>query len=446
MKRIITIFTMLLLFVLPFEVGAKEFPKLTDVPLDKVFTVTFSDSVDINTINRNYINIYEASTNKPLFNLDFSVSEDGKKVFISNKDLYAPDTEYNLEIRNPKSAKGVVLDEITTLKFKTKSSSLPTNSEMKVHYIDVGQGDSSLIQFEDGKTVLIDGGPLGSGEKVVAYLKSLGVNHLDYVIATHPDADHIGGLIDVVNSFTIGTFLDSGKLHTSQTYENLLLAIEKKNVNFKIPEIGEILFHNQVVDSYLQVLYVDSKANDNNDASIVLKAGLGEINFLFMADASKSLEELLVAGYDTMNAQILKAGHHGSDTSSSLKFLQAAKPEAIILSYGKDNAFGHPHQAVLNNINTVNANAYSTSESGNIIATTDGKTYSISAIPMELPPEVTEPKPGDPGSGSYVIPGAPTDFSNCTEMRNYYPNGVKIGHPAYASKHDRDSDGWACER
>lgn len=249
--------------------------------------------------------------------------------------------------------------------------------EMAVHFIDVGQGDSIFIEAPNGKTMLIDGGVKGAGKEVVAYLKAQGVNRLDYVVATHPDADHIGGLISVLNSISIKEFIDSGKVHTSQTYEEMLNLIQAKNIKFTIPEAGDEI---QLEDNLIvEVLAADESASDNNDASIVLRAEYQNISFLLMGDADHGVEqELLQKGTD-VQATILKAGHHGSNTSSSPRFVEAVSPLATILSYGQDNKYGHPHAEVIDILQNVNSEIYSTAEAGTIVITTDGVTYDIDA-------------------------------------------------------------------
>ncbi|MER2079425.1 MBL fold metallo-hydrolase [Psychrobacillus psychrotolerans] len=323
--------------------------------------------------------------------------------------------------------------------------------DMKVHFIDVGQGDSILIQSPNGKTMLIDGGTKSDGDTIVAYLKSLKVSKLDYVVATHPDADHIGGLIDVVNSFTIVQFINSGKVHTTQTYEELLSIVLAKNIKYSEPKTGDSIPLDSAIK--LQVLHVDASADDNNDASIVLKATYNNISFLLTGDAAADIESKIMAKYD-VKATVLKAGHHGSNTSSSARFINAVKPTTTILSYGKDNSYGHPHAEVVANLKNVSSKIYSTATSGNIVVITNGTTHSVSAKPFtDNSTGVVTPKPIPVPvkkpvveSGLEVIPGAPNTFKNCTAMREYYPNGVKNGHPAYASKHDRDKDNWACDR
>lgn len=322
--------------------------------------------------------------------------------------------------------------------------------DMKVHFIDVGQGDSIFIQSPNGKTMLIDGGTKSDGDTVVAYLKSLKVSKLDYIVATHPDADHIGGLIDVVNNFTVGQFINSGKVHTTQTYEELLSIVFAKNIDYSEPKTGDSIGLDSALR--LQVLHVDASAADNNDASIVLKATYNKVSFLLTGDADTDIESKIMAKYD-VKATVLKAGHHGSNTSSSAKFISAVKPATTILSYGKDNSYGHPHKEVVTRLQNVGSNIYSTAVSGNVVVSTNGLTHSVSAKPWvgegtgavtPAPKPITQ-KP-DLASGLYVIPGAPTSYANCTAMRVYYPDGVKKGHIAYAATHDRDNDNWACEK
>lgn len=339
-------------------------------------------------------------------------------------------------------------------------------ANMLVHFIDVGQGDSIFIQAPNGQNMLIDGGTKAYGDDIVAYLKSLNVSKVDYIVATHPDADHIGGLIDVIDSFKIGEFINSGKEHTTQTYEDLLTAVLNKNIQYTEPKVGDTIALDS--DLKVQVLAVNAQSEDNNDASIVLKATYNKVSFLLTADASTEIEEAIAAKYD-VTATILKAGHHGSSTSSSLAFLQKVNPSDVILSYGQDNSYGHPHDEVMASLKQIGAKAYSTAQDGTIVVTTNGQAYSIDAkvftAPITVPskpvievkptpkpepaPIVITPTPkptGDINSGTYVIPGAPTSFKNCAAMREYYPHGVSSSHPAYADARDGDKDGWACEK
>ena len=317
-----------------------------------------------------------------------------------------------------------------------------TVSKLNVHFLDVGQGDSIFIQAPNGKTMLIDAGTKEYGSTVVAYLKAKNVKKLDYVVATHPDADHIGGLAAVLESFTVGEFINSGKSHTTVTYEKLLEMVLNKNIRYIEPKVGDLIAFNS--NMKFQVLAVNALAGETNDASLVLKLTYQNMSFLLMGDADAAIEEQIGKKYD-ISATILKAGHHGSSSSSSLGFLQKVNPQAVILSYEEGNSYGHPHKEVLANIKTIGTKAYATAQDGTIVVATNGQSYSISAKEFIVPNTTPKKPTGDVNSGTFVIPGAPTAFKNCTEMRVYYPSGVSSSHPAYATARDGDKDGWACE-
>ncbi|RDV30196.1 MBL fold metallo-hydrolase [Lysinibacillus capsici] len=256
---------------------------------------------------------------------------------------------------------------------KTEKIPVTAGHEMQVHFIDVGQGDSILIESPSGKTMLIDGGVKGAGQQIVSYLKELGINKLDIVVATHPDADHIGGLIPVLDNMTIEQFYDSGKVHTSQTFEEMLTRIDEKNIPYHVPKIGDDIELDKNVN--VEVLNANDQATDNNDASIVLKMTYGNVSFLLTGDAGVALEKEMLQ-YD-VKATVLKAGHHGSNTSSSEEFIQAVKPEVTILSYGEDNKYGHPHAEIVDRLQAIGSKIYATADLGTITVSTDGVNYTV---------------------------------------------------------------------
>jgi len=256
---------------------------------------------------------------------------------------------------------------------KTEKIPVTAGHEMQVHFINVGQGDSILIESPSGKTMLIDGGVKGAGQQIVSYLKELGINKLDIVVATHPDADHIGGLIPVLDNMTIEQFYDSGKVHTSQTFEEMLTRIDEKNIPYHVPKIGDDIEFDKDVN--VKVLNANDQATDNNDASIVLKMTYGNVSFLLTGDAGVALEKEMLQ-YD-VKATVLKAGHHGSNTSSSEEFIQAVKPEVTILSYGEDNKYGHPHAEIVDRLQAIGSKIYATADLGTITVSTDGVNYTV---------------------------------------------------------------------
>ena len=288
--------------------------------------------------------------------------------------------------------------------FKPKPA--PASKKMYAHFIDVGQGDSILLQTPNNKTMLIDGGTKAAGSKVVSFLKSKGITKLDYVVATHPDADHIGGLIEVLKNFKVTNFIDPGKTHTTQTYLELMKLVDTKGINYTIATTGSKI----TIDSSIgvQVLHANKNASDSNDASIVLKATYNKVSFLLMGDASTELESTIMAKYD-VKATVLKAGHHGSNTGSSAKFISKVNPASTILSYGKDNSYGHPHKEVVTRLKNVGSKIYSTANSGTITVMTNGTTHTVSA--KEWTGTGTGSSTGS-GSGSTTTPTTPTTSSN----------------------------------
>jgi beta-lactamase superfamily II metal-dependent hydrolase len=242
-----------------------------------------------------------------------------------------------------------------------------------VHFINVGQGDSIFVQTPNGKNMLIDGGNETAGDEVVSYLKDLGVETLDLVVATHPDSDHIGGLIQVLNEFDVNKVLDSGKEHTTETYLNYLAAIDQKQIPFEIAQEGSLIELDPEVK--IQVLNALHESDEINDSSIVLKLSMGDIDYLLTGDAGVEIEQEMMAEYN-VEAEILKVGHHGSDTSTSQEFIDVVNPETAILSYG-ENSYGHPSQDVIQRLLNHGADIFNTYEDGSILVVTDGESYEV---------------------------------------------------------------------
>ncbi|MFI8577884.1 S-layer homology domain-containing protein [Rossellomorea aquimaris] len=252
-----------------------------------------------------------------------------------------------------------------------------TYDQFSAHFIDVGQGDSTLLTLTNGKTILIDAGRQSAGEMVVSYLKQAGVDSIDLVVATHPDADHIGGLLDVLNDIPVKKVLDSGKAHTSQTYLDYLNLVDQKNIAFEVAKTGQSIDLDPNVQ--IKVLHAFENASDNNDASIVLRATNGCSSVLLMADADYGIEDEVVRNLDVQST-VLRTGHHGSNTSTSAAFVEAVDPSVAILSYG-ENSYGHPDSEVVQNLKNAGVDIYSTYESGDIVADFNGCNVSVEGSP-----------------------------------------------------------------
>lgn len=259
------------------------------------------------------------------------------------------------------------------------------SQNLTMSFIDVGQGDSILVILPNTKILLIDGGERQSSGKVLSTLQEHGLSYIDVIVATHPHTDHIGGLIDVINTVNVGQVLDSGQVHATQTFEDLLDAIYNKQIPLRSVSEGESINLDPTVkiDVLNPPASIPDGANNEaefNDNSVVLKLTYGNFSALLTGDMGERNEARLVFKNATiLDADVLKAGHHGSRTSSSLAFLNAVTPEVVIVSLGAGNSYGHPHQEALDRISASGAQyLLRTDIDGTITLTSDGVyNYSI---------------------------------------------------------------------
>ena len=250
----------------------------------------------------------------------------------------------------------------------------PTASqgELKVHFIDVGQGDSILIDLRETE-VLIDGG--GKSPGVVAYLNQYVDGTLEVVVATHPHADHIGGLIAVLDIFQVEQIWLNGDTSTSKTYQEFMSRVNNEGASIHEAQRGQSI---EVGGLTLSILHpVIPLFDDTNNNSIVMRFSYGNVDFLFTGDAEKEAEASILRAGLMVQAEILKVGHHCSKTSSSPQFLNTIKPQLAIYMAGKDNRYGHPHRETINALTQVGAQIYGTDINGTITVTTNGEVFSV---------------------------------------------------------------------
>lgn len=248
--------------------------------------------------------------------------------------------------------------------------------ELRVHFIDVGQGDCALVETNAGN-ILIDAGTSDSKDEIFEYIDSLGVTEFEYAIFTHPHSDHIGSASAVVDKYDFNNIMLPNAVSTTKMYEKLLTSIENENCNVILGEAGKSF---ELGGASIEIMAPSSSYDDEdlNNMSIVAKLTYGDVSFLFTGDAEKSSEkEILNSGYD-VSADILKVGHHGSYTSSSADFLQKVNPSVAVISAGKDNEYGHPHDETVEKLNNIGADMYVTYEVGSVIVSTDGTAFSVS--------------------------------------------------------------------
>lgn len=256
-----------------------------------------------------------------------------------------------------------------------------SGGDLTVHYIDVGQADCSLLEC-GGQTMLIDGGNAEDSSLVVSYLKNQGIGELDYVVCTHAHEDHVGGLSGALNTCTVGQVLAPVTEYDSKVFENFVKYTQAQDLEVTVPEVDSII---QLGEAQVTVLGPRQEYEETNDTSIVLRVDYGDTSFLFTGDMEKTAEEdLLNAGCD-LDVDVLKVGHHGSDTSSSYAFLREVMPEYAVISCGADNSYGHPHDEVMSRLYDARATVYRTDEQGTVLAVSDGRGIAFTTERDALP-------------------------------------------------------------
>ncbi len=251
---------------------------------------------------------------------------------------------------------------------------IPENSNFEVHFIDVGQADSALIEC-DGETMMIDGGNVADSNVVAAYLKKEDVTELNYVVCSHAHEDHVGGLSGALSVTKADNIYAPKTEANTKAYKNFKKKAEEQNVEIKHPNVGDEI---QLGSSTVEFLGpVDENGKDLNSTSIVLKITYGNTSFLFTGDAeSDEEEEILNSGAD-LKSTVLKVGHHGSRTSTSYPFLREVMPQYAVISVEKGNSYGHPNEETLSKLSDAGVEVYRTDESGDIVMTSDGNSINI---------------------------------------------------------------------
>ena len=254
------------------------------------------------------------------------------------------------------------------------------NLYLKVAFLDVGQGDAIYIETPDGHQMLIDG---GIDARVISKLSEVmpyGDRSIDVVLATHPDSDHIGGLPEVLDTYEISTFIDNGVLSDTKIYRNLEQKISKNKINKIIASRGMSIILDKEKNIHFDVLFPDRDVSkfDSNDGSIVGKLVYGNESFILTGDATIYTENLIKwnESDEVLKSQVLKLGHHGSHTSSSLPWLEKVNPEVAVISVNKNNKYGHPHKDILDRLSDLKIPYLTTSEKGTIVFKTDGEDIS----------------------------------------------------------------------
>lgn len=245
---------------------------------------------------------------------------------------------------------------------------------LTVTWLDVGQGDAAVIQC-GGQTMLIDGGKPEKSSYIYAWLQQHGLSYLDVIVATHVDADHIGGLSGALNYASVGTAYCPVTTGTTETFQSFVKYLAQRGKQITVPTAGETF---ALGGAQVQILGPLHSAEDSNDNSIVLKVSFGATSFLFTGDAERAEEQDLLNAGVNLQSTVLKVGHHGSDTSTSYPFLRAVAPQYAVISVGTGNSYGHPTEAVLSRLRDAGVTTFRTDLQGEITAVSDGQTVNFS--------------------------------------------------------------------
>lgn len=252
-----------------------------------------------------------------------------------------------------------------------------------VHFIDIGQGDCTLIKTDKGN-MLIDAGDNGNESTLLNYLEEQNITELEYFVATHPHADHIGGASEIINKLAVKNVimprLTESNTPTTQTYENMLYAVKNSGAKIIAAAPGKSYSFGDVSFTVLSPFEQDDNLNN---MSVSLKLSYDKFSFMFTGDAEKEVEEQILKSNADISADVFKLAHHGSSTSNTLDFLEAISPEYAVISCSSDNKYGHPHDEIIESLDSLGIEYYSTYKSGNIIFTFENDKLVVNTVQNE---------------------------------------------------------------
>ena len=272
-----------------------------------------------------------------------------------------------------------LLSSLSGNTFEIPSGDFDDNTPLlQVYTIDCGQGDAIFVVFPSGETMLVDGSTQSAAKSLTDFLDAFGISEIDYVVATHPHEDHIGGLDDCLQKYKFGQIFMPAIEHTTASFERLLDCIEQQNLTIDVPVAGEYLIGSSGEAFSVQCLAPNSEEYEEmNNYSIVLRIVYGERAILLTGDAEALSEaEMLAAGYE-LSADVLKLGHHGSSTSSCEAFMRAVSPSLAAISCGADNSYGHPHRETIEKLEYFDIKYHRTDLVGDIVYICDGSNISL---------------------------------------------------------------------
>ncbi len=313
------------------------------------------------------------------------------------------------------------------------------NGDLSVTFLDVGEGNAVLVE-QNGAFMLIDGGDREYSSFVVSYLQNAGVQELEYVIASHYDADHLNGVVGVLNVYPCKTVLAADYTTDTRVYESFCEVVEEQDIELVYPAMGE---QYSFGDAVFTIVCPDAYDYDeSNDNSIGIRLEYGDTSFLICGDAGTKVEAVMLQSGLTLDSDVYLASHHGSEYSSSYEFLQAVSPSAVVISVGADNSYGHPTKRVLEDIAAVGADVYRTDELGTIQVISDGSTLTFDKVlTEESNGQVTDDVEGDtaglqPDTGEVTEQNSEQEFETVAGQYVMNRNTKKFHLPDCSSVED----------
>lgn len=275
-------------------------------------------------------------------------------------------------------------------------------ADLEVHFLDVGQGDAAVILC-DGESAMIDGGSADQSSFVFSCLRNtLGLDRIDYLIATHPHEDHIGGLSAALNSCEVEHVLSPVVEHDSEEFQSLVKYTSAQGIGIEMPRSGDVL---EIGSARAEIMSAGLFNGNGNDMSLVVRLDYGSTSFLFMGDAEAETEAMLIASGLNVDADVLKVGHHGSDTSSAREFLSDVDPGIAIISVGGENQYDHPSAWVLSDLNMIGSDIYRTDLHGTIIIRSDGEAITVETEKDRPTKTTTNPPAGQQEASEFLYIG-----------------------------------------
>ena len=277
----------------------------------------------------------------------------------------------------------IALAIVLIISFFTKEDSTdkggvaPTDDTMKVHFLDVEQGLSIVVQLGD-EVLIYDGGDRDTSSYVVSYLQDLGITEINYMISSHYDADHLAGLIGCLNAFEVKNVIGSDYEHDSKLYTSFMDAVKAEGLKMQYPPVGTTY---DFGEAEITILSPKEIGNDSNANSVAIKLSYGESDFIFTGDADYGSERDMVASGINLDCEVLSLAHHGSASGNSSLFLEKTTPEYAVISCAKGNNYGHPHVEVVELLEVMEIEVFRSDVQGTVISTTDGKNITWSESP-----------------------------------------------------------------